>query len=591
MQRIALNAVVLLPLLGLFPGFCRADTPPEEWRSRLQAIILQLDHDDFPVREEARARLLEMTRDRTLRQPLANEIRRRLLQEQLSTEVRAALVDVSAKLPRAETVDTTVLNPASPEEIVGQLTADRASVRSAAAARFQALLSDPTQTDRVYRRLKAHFRSLPAADPLRGHFETQLNRARGAWLMTDAKHDEADAVKESAVTPVLDALTHGADAGNGGEARPSLDFLRIDLLDLIARDSIADSVKSAIEKRLAEELTPEVRAELTAILAWTRPSMVAEFWSNLDERAIGRRPLEFPLFVHSGIQHLLIGVPNHSPGAERPSHFDKISETSAHCVSGNALSPGDYPVGVFFPHPNFPDNAEFHLVNLPTARRRLAYEVSVLRPEGERLAEVSERTMNWYLARRVPLDVAELRSLEHFDPVAVSRGVGKLLLAMPDGRVDIGAVNSVVEPQSHHQFLCEALVSHSVKEVIPDLITAIEQGRFLPIENAGGRAFHWMVVLRVAEHDPWPDAEAYLKSLLARDDPLTLDKSVTLGANAAAVLLKRRGEDPLRHGLVPAPDGRLAQRGVELFRYRSTSSRETLLRSLDAAKPADKTAP
>jgi len=61
-----------------------------------------------------------------------------------------------------------------------------------------------------------------------------------------------------------------------------------------------------------------------------------------------------------------------SPGGVRPTHFDRCDDRSAHYVSGNSLSPGDYPVGVAFSHPR-QENAFFDLVNLPTPRRRMAY--------------------------------------------------------------------------------------------------------------------------------------------------------------------------------------------------------------------------
>ena len=98
--------------------------------------------------------------------------------------------------------------------------------------------------------------------------------------------------------------------------------------------------------------------------------MVAEYWQA------GR---------HTGVQHLLIGIPNHSPNAQRASHFDRIDESTAHCVSGNALSPGDYPVDVFLGHPRQED-AQFHLVNLPTraGEWRMSTRLPPMKPGGMR---------------------------------------------------------------------------------------------------------------------------------------------------------------------------------------------------------------
>ncbi|MCR4415109.1 MAG: hypothetical protein NUV77_22035, partial [Thermoguttaceae bacterium] len=69
-----------------------------------------------------------------------------------------------------------------------------------------------------------------------------------------------------------------------------------------------------------------------------------------------------------------------------------------HCVSGQNLAPGDYPVGVAFPHPKQPGYF-FHLVNLTTPRRKMANQYVVEMPAAKRLAELSRRTFAWMLAR------------------------------------------------------------------------------------------------------------------------------------------------------------------------------------------------
>ena len=93
------------------------------------------------------------------------------------------------------------------------------------------------------------------------------------------------------------------------------------------------------------------------MLDWTKPELVAEFWQGGHQ---------------TGEQHLVVGVPTLSPNAMKPTHFDRADDRVAHYVSGNSLSPGDYPVGEAFPHP-LVEHGFFHLVNLPTPRRRMAY--------------------------------------------------------------------------------------------------------------------------------------------------------------------------------------------------------------------------
>ena len=52
---------------------------------------------------------------------------------------------------------------------------------------------------------------------------------------------------------------------------------------------------------------------------------------------------------HGTVQYLLIGVPQYPERMTRATFFDKIDDTTAHCVSGNSLAPGDYPVGIAIP--------------------------------------------------------------------------------------------------------------------------------------------------------------------------------------------------------------------------------------------------
>ena len=66
-------------------------------------------------------------------------------------------------------------------------------------------------------------------------------------------------------------------------------------------------------------------------------------------------------------------------------------------MSGNALSEGDYPVGVAFPHPQISDMF-FHLVYLPTPRQQMAYEGYVELPPAQRLRELSRHTLDRLLA-------------------------------------------------------------------------------------------------------------------------------------------------------------------------------------------------
>ena len=109
----------------------------------------------------------------------------------------------------------------------------------------------------------------------------------------------------------------------------------------------------------------------------------------------------------------------------------------AHCASGNALNPGDYPVGIAFAAPNWSDPRQgfFHLVNLPTPRRQIAYSYYVKTDTAARLVKISRRTLDHFLAEKRLLNDAELGILGQLDASEVSRFASVYFLAMKDGSV------------------------------------------------------------------------------------------------------------------------------------------------------------
>ena len=133
------------------------------------------------------------------------------------------------------------------------------------------------------------------------------------------------------------------------------DAAKQDLLDILTTDAGVVRVQRAIQvRREAGGLDPFAEARLDDILEWTQPAMCAEIWYS------GKLMTQ---------QYLLVGVAQRVATANRPTHFDRIDDQTAHCVSGNSLLPGDYSVGVAFAatHPevlNRGTNMLFHLVNL-----------------------------------------------------------------------------------------------------------------------------------------------------------------------------------------------------------------------------------
>lgn len=314
-------------------------------------------------------------------------------------------------------------------------------------------------------------------------------RARGTWLLDERSPLEPlEPVTEAMIDRWVGDLTAAipADSRRSTPARIKLEAAERSLEDLLACDGYVTTVKAALEKQRAASNDDSAVRRIEALLEWTRPAMVAECWQD------GR---------NTGIQHLLIGFPNHSPGADRPSHFDRIDERQAHCVSGHSLSPGDWPVGVLFPHPRHAA-AQFHLVNLPTPRRRMAYEHAVRVPDDVRFAMLTTRTLADLARQRRLLLPAELQMLEELDAEAVSRFAGEHLLSLDDR---LSAAPG--DEGSHHLAVCALLLERGTASAAAGLLDAIEKGRIASPPEFAQRGLPLLAALAIAQRDPWPAVE------------------------------------------------------------------------------------
>jgi hypothetical protein len=290
---------------------------------------------------------------------------------------------------------------------------------------------------------------------------------------------------------------------------------------------------------------------------------VAEYWQNRH---------------NLNQQHLLVDVPSQPPGIPKASHFDRIDDRVAHCASGNSLSPGDYPVGVAFPHPQRPD-AIFQLVNLPTPRRRMAYTYSSKTGEAQRLAVLSRRTLDRFLAEKHLLDDAEIGMLAQLDAKEMSRFAGQYFNLVEDELLSdeqwsTPERNRPGGQASRHGMICAQLAACGTKEAIPGLLDAMQRGRFLPPNPLGPYRFHWLAALAIANRDPWPEADAWLVGLLDKTELLVEGQSdgAELGATAARLLLKPRHELPGPLGLRVAAGSLLPTFGIQGYRYESPES-------------------
>jgi hypothetical protein len=443
--------------------------------------------------------------------------------------------------------------------LLAQLDDDQFEVRRRAAAGLEAMVAKPE----LGRLLAAEFQRA-AADPrasfeVRWHLERWLRRLPLVSPLEEKPAKEVSAEELRRLVRQLDDDSYGVRQG----AARRLEWL-------LLREENLPRIRPVLEARLAEGADAETTGRLRRLLDLARPAMVAECWQ-------GRR--------HVSEQHLLIGVPSLGPGATRPSYFDRIDDRTAHCVSGHNLSPGDYPVGVAFPHPDPMQQAFFHLVNLPTPWRRIEYQRYVQTDQAQRLAAISRRTLQRMLAERRELTVPELLMLAQLDPQEVSRFAGEYFQAVDDGPLpppQSPPLMALVRARaggypSRFGLICAQLALDGTKEAMPGLLKAIEKRRFLPPTPTCPHQFPWMAGLSIASRDPWPEVEQWLGGLLGRDDLLVdgAAEGPRLGATAAAVLLRRRGQSLSVFALEPAP-GPAPRPGIDGYRFSSPDAQKKL---------------
>ncbi len=529
----------------------------------LPRLLTDLNADRYETRHEAAVRLAKLGQRDELQPRLAAEYQRLLLDTSTPWEVREAVQTLRIALkvkdvPQAATTrETASEKDTELDKLLDELRDNHSNVRAAAAERMQWLLGQPEWIAPTMAKLKQRLAVGGIELTLRRQLEALYDAARGAWLLSDAKDVQLPDISKEQLRQWVDLLARGEN--------PSAER---ELLEALARDDVMPRVKAALEARLADgDLTPDGRTRLMATLEQAHPAMVAEFWRGVR---------------HEGIQHLLLGVPNKPENAERASLFDRCDERTAHCVSGNSLSPGDYPVGVFFPHPM--QDAQFHLVNLPTPRRRMAYEFDVKRDASTRFVEISRRTLARILDEKRLLSEAEFHLLEQLDASSLSTFIGPYLLAVDDAPLSLH-----VDPrfQSHHRLLCFMIGRYGTAEAVPGLVGAIDSKRFFKDGSATPLAAPWSAALAIAHRAPWPGVDAWLADLVASGLLLSADERTTVGATAAGLLLTRHETAVATMGLICVEDDLLSETlGIPEYRFVDPSKVDDVLRWWASRKDA-----
>ncbi len=576
-RRFSLVLVLLTiwcPAFAATPGAGAKGGPTaadDRFGNELKRLLGDLDSDRFDQRQRAARRLDELVADPEWRSFLAIEFRRALRRSDISFEVRWHLNRWTRQLPEPP-MEPAAATSEEIDQLVRQLDDDSCAVRLGAAERMDWLLNNPTLACAILTRVKQRLAQPSLSAEARRQLEGAWERARAAWLLADTAPQELPPVTDGQIDHWLDDLVRPLPSDEAAKSSTSQSTAHRELLDLLARDEYVPKLKAAITLMLRRNLDSNAASRLRELLDRTKPAMAAEYWHN-------GRPWS--------PQFLLVGVPTLSPGAARPTHFDRIDDRVAHCVTGNSLSRGDYPVGVAFPHPQ-QEGASFHIVNLPTPRRQMAYQYYVRTDPAKRLSALSRRTLDRFLAEKHPLAEPELLMLGQLDPREVSRFAGQYLLLLADGRLVDSHMPRPGGRPSRFGMIAAQLAENGTKEAAPGLTEAIAKNAFLPPTPQAPYRLDWVAALSIATRDPWPEVDSWLANHLAETTLLVEERPIEpeAGATAAAILLRRHGQIAARFGLEPATDPLLAKLHVHGYRFADADARTKFQQWWDHEKVA-----
>jgi hypothetical protein len=503
---------------------------------QVRQAIAGLDSEKFSARDDSAQRLQRLAENPDLGVYLVSEFQRVMLLPDTSFEVRAQLERLLKQLPPGLAAADTKPSLAELGAVLDRTNSDSSAVRDSAQRRLSLMLRQAQLTGPMMLELKARLADPQLNTQTRRTLEPLLDQAREAWLLADPASVPLPPVSAEQMARWIDdfLLPEADDAGDRLRAATA----QRELLDLMARDDARPVLLELLAQRIEAAQESSVRARLQEISDFSKPAMVAEVWKNHQ---------------HLAVQHLIVGVPQipESPlPAPRATHFDRIDEQTAHCVSGSNLTPGDYPVGVAIPHPDPNQDFIYYLINLPTPRRHLAYEYRLKRDEGWRMREISRRTTQDFLTQARVLSESQVLMLAGLDPTIVSRFAGAYFQAVPDSRL-VTSTAELAGQLSIHSAICYMLSQIGTHEAVPALEQLARSGALGKPNLESPYQIAWIAALAIAARDPWPQVDAWLAGLIDDETPLVsnLDPAPELGATAAGMLLDRQGVSTRPFGL------------------------------------------
>lgn len=531
--------------------------------------IKLLDSVSYRIRSQAAERLGVLAATVHLTAQVNDEVQKIVDAGRQSAEVLAQLEELGFNTKPSDR-QLEALGETEIRTLIEQLDADVADTRLAAQRHLCSLAKLP-QTSVL---LMAELKRRRLAGPLSVEMESQvlplIKEVRLTWATADPKEWTPAKISDEQLKDWIADLAAPRDTLlANGQSRWLM--AQQELSDVLLRDENIARVAALLKSTMdSETQTADVQARFRTLYNLTQPAMVAEIWLR-DEKGDVR---------HKTVQHLLVDVPSFGPGAMRASHFDRIDDTTAHCVSGNTLLPGDYPVGAAFPPPGRSESMFFHLVNLPTPRRRLVYETHLERPESERRAEITRRTLAAVLAANRRLDEREIRMLDELDAVEISRFAGPYLKAQKDGNSGLFRDASLpVGSLSDHAAFCLMLAYSGTEEALPGLIDAIEAGSVDPPRDEAPCNMPALAAIAIAARSTSPESEKQLARLISRSEPLLLDSPpmADVGASAAAVLVRRQSIAPEQFRLRRVEERFLLGLGATGYSFTDPAGRDAVL--------------
>lgn len=589
--RLLGNASVLSLLLVAGSSVLAAEPTdainPQLARQVTQALAA-LDADSFADRAKAADQLEKWVADPQLGNYLAREFSAALLTPETSVEVRSRLELLLQRLPSApQPADERKLSPGEIGPLLDRLNDDVSATRDNAGRRLASMLDHVELIGPVMVEVKRRLADVRLNGSIRRALEPLLEKARMKWVAADPASVPLPPVSDEAIARCIEQLTprESAESAESSE-RIAQATARRELVDLVVRDDTRPRVLAQLAEKFPPMENQPFDERVREINDLARPAMAAEVWSH--------QPDNWEIRQHITVQHLIVGVPQYPENAKGATHFDRIDDRTAHCVSGNSLKEGNYPVGEAIPHPTAGVEIMFCLINLPTPRQRLAYEFHLKRDEGQRLEELSKRTLDGFLARKHVLTELQILMLAQLDPSAVSRFIGPYFQGVPDERL-FTTSSELAGHQTVHGGLCFMLSRLGTRDAVPALEQTARSGRLGKPTYESPFQMAWIAALAIARRDPWPDVDAWLARLIDSSEVLVtnVDAKPELGATAAAILLERHDLSPRSFGLEPAGESTVIHLQLTGYRYGNDTSRQDIEQwwAKQAESAAKKSAP